>query len=213
VTPDIEVTNLVFASDELVWAAWTFVEEDVPNVRHTNEVVGAYVTAGARLHLYSYLDKLQRRAIYCDTDSVLFVQPSGEAPLVETGDCLGAMTSELKPSEYIEEFVSGGPKNYAYKVVNSVTDERKTICKVRGFTLNYSASRLVNFDRIRDMILKQRTEESVTVHTDHKMKRKRTAEGGGGVSIITEPEDRIYKISFFKRRRLHDETSVPFGYK
>ena len=52
------------------------------------------------------------------------------------------MTSELKPSEYIEEFVSGGPKNYAYKVVDSVTGERKHVCKVRGITLNYNASRL-----------------------------------------------------------------------
>jgi hypothetical protein len=100
----------VFDSDDVVWASWRFVEEeDIPSLRHTNEVFGAYVTAGARLHLYKYLDKLQERAIYCDTDSVLFVQPSAETPLVETGDNLGDMTSELKPSEYIEEFVSGGP--------------------------------------------------------------------------------------------------------
>jgi hypothetical protein len=52
-TPGIEVAYLVFASDEMVWASWSFVEEDVPNLRHTNVVVGAYFTAGARLHLYS----------------------------------------------------------------------------------------------------------------------------------------------------------------
>ena len=40
----------------------------------------------------------------------MFVQPSAESPLVETGDNLGAMTLELKPSEYIEEFVSGARK-------------------------------------------------------------------------------------------------------
>ena len=131
-TPGIEVASLVFASDDVVLASWRFVEvEDIPSLRHTNEVIGAYVTVGARLHLYKYLDKLQERAIYCDTDSVLFVQPSAESPLVETGDNLGDMTSELKPSEYIEEFVSGGPKNYAYKVVDTVTGERKQVCKVR----------------------------------------------------------------------------------
>ena len=54
----------------------------------------------------------------------------------------------------------------------------------------------------------------MTVHSDHKIKRKRKSEGGGGiVSIVTEPEDEIYRISFFKRRRLNDETSLPFGYK
>ena len=116
-TPGIEVASLVFASNAVVWASWRFVEEeDIPGLRQTNEVIGAYVTARARLHLYNYLDTLQERATYCDTDSVIFVQPSAESPLVETGDNVGAMTSELKPSEYIEEFVSGGPKNYAYKV-------------------------------------------------------------------------------------------------
>ena len=102
----------MFASDDVVWASWRFIEkEDKPNLRHTNAAIGANVTAGARLHLYSYLDKLQELAIYCESDSVLFVQPRDEQALVETGDNLGAMTSELKPSEFIDEFVSGGPKN------------------------------------------------------------------------------------------------------
>jgi hypothetical protein len=157
-TPGIELANLVFASDEMVWASWRFIRKDVPKLYHTNEVVRAYVTAGARLHLYSYLDRLQERAIYCDTDSVIFEQPSDEAALVDTGDNLGVMTSELRPSQYIEEFVSGGPKNYAYKIVNWATNQRNTVCKVRGITLNYNAFRLVNFYAIRDMILKRKTE-------------------------------------------------------
>ena len=53
---------------------------------------------------------------------------------------------------------------------------------------------------------------TVTVHRDHKIKRKRKSEGGI-ISIVTEPENKIYRISFFKRRRLNDETSLPFGYK
>ena len=84
-------------------------------MRHTNDVIGSYVTAGARLHLYGYLDKLKERALYTDTDSAVFIQPRDSAALVEIGDCLGAMTCELNPNEIISEFVSGGPKNYAYK--------------------------------------------------------------------------------------------------
>jgi len=141
------------------------------------------------------------------------VQPSAESPLVETGDNLGDMTSELKPSEFIEEFVSGGPKNYAYKVVDTVMGKRKQVCKVRGITLNYNTSRVVNFDVIRDMILGAVKERTVTVHSEHKIKRKRKRGGGGIVSIVTEPENKMYRISFFKRRRLSVETSVPFGYK
>jgi len=121
------------------------------------------------------------------------------------------MTSELKPNEFICEFVSGGPKNYAYKSINSLTGEEKTVCKVRGITLNYSVSQLVNFESIRHMILRGGGEtDTVTVHTERKIKRKRG--NGGRVQIVTVPEDKTYRVSFFKRRRLHDNPSVPFGY-
>jgi len=74
-TPGMEVTNLMFASDDEVWASWRFIEEQmIPNLRHTNEVIRAYVSAAVRLNIYSYLDRLGERALYCDADSVLFVQ-------------------------------------------------------------------------------------------------------------------------------------------
>jgi len=53
-------------------------------------------------------------------------------------------------------------------------------------------------------------DDVVTVHTDKKIKRKR--EKVGRVQNLSEAEDNIYRVSFFKRRRLHDNNSVPFGY-
>jgi hypothetical protein len=112
----------MFASDSDVWASWRYTaEEQVPSLLHTNEVVAAYVAGGVRLHLQAHLDKLGERALYCDTDSVIYVQKTDEPLLIECGAALGDMTSELKENEYISEFVSGGPKNYAYKLCNSVT--------------------------------------------------------------------------------------------
>jgi len=144
---------------------------------------------------------------------VIYIQPKDEPSLIETGDKLGDMTSELRPSESIIELVSGGPKHYAYKIMNEgKKEEEKTVCKVRGMTLNYNASKLVNFASIRDMILRTGN-DVVNVHTERKIKRKRMGGGGGIVAIVTEPEDKIYRISFFKRRRLGDNTSVPLGYK
>jgi hypothetical protein len=125
------------------------------------------------------------------------------------GDCLGAMTSELKRVFHIDEFVSCGPKNYAYRTINPTTGDHDTVCKFRGLTLNYSASRLVNFAVMRDMILVGTDSDLVTVHTEHKIKRKRA---GGRMDIITEPEDKMYRFSFFKRRRLAENSSVPFVY-
>jgi len=67
--------NLVFTSDDVVWISWKYeAEKHVPSLRHTNEVIGVYVTAGARIHQYRYLDRLRENAIFCDTDSVLYIQ-------------------------------------------------------------------------------------------------------------------------------------------
>ena len=60
------------------------------------------------------------------------------------GDKLGGMTNELGPDEYIQEFVSGGPKNYVYRTVNARNLEKQNVCKVHGITLNYAAAQLVN---------------------------------------------------------------------
>ena len=131
----------------------------------TNEVIGAYVTAGARIHLYGFLDQLQEKAIYCDTDSVIFIQPSGEPWPIAKGDKLGDMQSEIKPSEFIVEFESGGTKNYAFRLITN--EGEKTVCKFRGITLNYHASKLVNFEVIKAIILGE-GEPVVNVHTKHK---------------------------------------------
>jgi len=85
-------------------------EKRVSSLRHTNDVIGAYVTAGPRIYLYRRLDQLHEKAIYCDTDSVNFIQPRDEPQLVETGDKLKDMTSEFKLHEVISEFVSAGQK-------------------------------------------------------------------------------------------------------
>jgi len=47
-SPGIELTSLLFASDHVVWLSWHYAEEKhIPNLRHTNEVTGAYVTMAA----------------------------------------------------------------------------------------------------------------------------------------------------------------------
>ena len=70
----------------------------MPNLRHTNEVIGAKITADARIHLYGFIGLLRENAIYCDTDSVIFIHPSSESWPIASEDKLGDMPSELKPS-------------------------------------------------------------------------------------------------------------------
>jgi len=194
VTPGVEVQNMLFASDDVICYLGS-IQPTSACLAYVTEIIGAYVTAGARIHLYGFLYKLREKAIYTDTDSVIFIQPGpgSEPTLIKTGDNLGQMQSELKKGEIIVEVVCAGPKIYAYKTVNSATGESKIVCKVRGIMLNYHASQLVNFAKIKDTILRKKDDETVIMHTKHKTKRKKI---DGGVHLIREPEDKTYRVSF-----------------
>ena len=53
----------------------------------------------------------------------------------------------------IVEFVTEGPKNYAYRHVNNISREDKQfVVKVRGFELNSSAAALINFEAIKQVM-------------------------------------------------------------
>ena len=64
---------------------------------------------------------------------------------------------------------------------------------MRGITLNYSASQLVNFEKIKDMILSKKDDETVIVRTENKIKGKNI---DGGVHLISEREDKTYNVVF-----------------
>jgi hypothetical protein len=83
--------------------------------------------------------------------------------------------------------VCASHKNYEYKTINSLTGDSKTGCKVRRITLNYSVSLLVNFAKMKDMILTMDDNETLIVRTKNKIKRKRDR---GEVSIISQLEEK-----------------------
>ena len=70
------------------------------------------------------------------------------------------------------EVVCAGPKNYAYKTYNSATGESKTVCKVRGITLNYIASQLVNFQKIRHDLEKEGRRDSYRAYREQDQTQK-----------------------------------------
>ena len=192
----------------MAWICWKYCEENIAPGRNVNVAVAAYVTAQARLKLYQYLTELGESVLYCDTDSVIFRHEAGKPRKVKTGDYLGDLTDELEEfgaGSYIQEFVSGGPKNYAFLVYSPSTGTRTYKCKVKGITLNYENSRVVNFTSIRNMILNDNT--PLHVHNPLKIKRKH-----GGV-VVSEPETKEYKLVFKKRRLMSDFNSLPYGYK
>ena len=110
-----DVQDVSFVSDEMVRLQCVRKDNFVEESGRTNVIIAAYTTAQARLQLYQYLEKIGQRSLYCDTHSIIFTSRQGDW-VPETGDYLGDLTDEV-PDNNIECFVTGGPKNYAYKLL------------------------------------------------------------------------------------------------
>jgi hypothetical protein len=148
----ISVTDVNFINDELIEVHDENVEEFVEADGKTNVIIAAFTTAHAR--------QLDRRVLYFDTDSVIYVWKDGEWE-PPTGSYLGDLTDELDGAHIIT-FESGGPKNYSYE-----TNKGKTACKVHGITLNYRTKQFINHNVVYDMIfLKSISNENDKITVD-----------------------------------------------
>ena len=183
----ILVMGINFVSDEMVEMRYQYKEEFVEESGRTN--------AQACLKLYSYLEQLGPRALYADTDS-------GEWK-PELGDYLVDLPNEV-PDNRIIEFVTGGLKNYSYKIARPGKDGNTTICKVRGITLNYKNSLTINFETIKDMVINNR-DDVKTVRDDYKITRDHKR-------LLTVHQDKDYRIVFDKRVIMQDYNTRPYGF-
>lgn len=147
-----QVNNLRICTNDILEVVFVNKEEAVTPSNKTNVFVAAFTTCHARLKLYSYLQTLGEQVLYYDTDSVIYKWSAG-LPKLPTDDFLGDLKDELS-GDHIEEFISGGPKNYAYRTV----EKKKVECKVRGFTLNVRGKEVLNYDTMKKLVLKELTE-------------------------------------------------------
>ena len=117
-------------ANDTIQVEWIYKKDCQPEDNKTNIYLVTITTCLARLKLYSVLEKVNRNVLYYNTDSVMYVSSPGkyDPPI---GDYLGELTNEMKKGEHIAEFVSGGPKNYAYK----------------------TNSQLINFESVKRMVL------------------------------------------------------------
>ncbi|CAG2197601.1 unnamed protein product [Mytilus edulis] len=197
-----EVQDVSFVTDDMVRINWINQSQFIEETGRTNVVIAAYTTTQARLQLYKYLENLGDRALYCDTDSIIFSSKPGDWRPI-TGDYLGDLTDET-PNNNIDVFVSGGPKNYGYKLKNPDRDGNRTCCKIRGITLNYKNALELNFDTMKDVV--QGKTDKITVTDDNKICREVKT-----TNIITRAEDKTYRIVFDKRVLKKDYTTTPYG--
>jgi hypothetical protein len=57
------------------------------------------VTIGVRHKHNSYVGALKERAVYCGTESVIYIKNCGQPPALVCGGKVGDMTNELGPDE------------------------------------------------------------------------------------------------------------------
>ena len=149
--PAISLKGMHILDEKRCMLEYSHSEGFLPEMGHVNVFIAAFTTANARSRLFNVLNKLGRRVLYFDTDSVIYEYDDTELDeyTPDMGDHLGQWTNELKKGQHISRFVSSGPKSYAF--ITNDDEERTT--KLKGFTLNHEVSKLLNFDSICRLVL------------------------------------------------------------
>ena len=197
------VHDVFYVSDEYVAVQWSHQLEYDEGLAHTNVVLACYTTAHARLLLYELLESLQERALYCDTDSVIYVHASDGSYNPPLSNYLGGLKDEL-PDVDIVAYCGLGPKNYALKL-----SDGSSICKVRGFSLSYRTNLLLNFDVMSEMILSGDRDREVKTCDPDALVRSQTEPG----VIRTTSHPKVYRMVYEKRVVSADGIhTVPFGW-
>ena len=131
------------------------------------------------------------------------------------GNYLGDLTDELAcknigckkencEGHWIVEFISCGPKNYSYKL-----NTGQVICKVRGFSLNFSGSQINNFDSMKETLmswLKNDETKLVTIKTEIKRNKYES-------KVYSSIVKKHYGVVYDKRSVYDDYTTKPYGFK
>ena len=203
---EFEVCDARLVNDDMMEVQFRNVKEFEEQNSKVNVAIAAFTTAYARLKLYDLLDLLQERVLYYDTDSVIYVHKT-DKPDPSLGNYLGDLTNELNEGDYITSFISGGPKNYAYR-----TKKGKTETKIRGITLDYSASGKLNHDTIRELVHThcnelEASEKKVTIDMPFKIMRNKKEK-----RIVTKRMKKDYRVVYNKRVVNENYDTVPYGY-
>ena len=145
---ETEISSIRYLSENCVAVLSKNKSIDTLNfTNNTNIYLAVFTTAHARMRLLKLLLKVGDRFVYCDTDSVIYeISPNSDENL-PTGEFMGDLTSELDEDEIITEFVSGGPKVYAFK-----TNKDKYSVKIKGFQLNVRNKAAFSFQNLKNIV-------------------------------------------------------------
>lgn len=238
-----EISCVRYVSENCVAVLYCKRSVDILNfTNNTSIILAVFTTANARIRLFQLIKKMGARVVYTDTDSIFYEKSSVESENLPTGQFLGELTNELDENEVIDEFVSGGPKIYAYK-----TSKGKTVVKIKGFQLNVRNSEAFSFENLKRVILSQFEKNFDNdigrmrfVKNSLKDARQKLYDDFHGLvpnassviatddaisvfdasrirrdfawSLLSTSEQKMYSFQFDKRIILEDFSCVPFGF-
>ena len=214
--PRKKLSDFHIISEDIAHLEWKHRQDLLDfNGKKTNIFVGIFTTSYARLLLLDTLLKLGDRVLYFDTDSVFFIYNENmHEYLPNLSDELGGWTDELSCSKlnckkkncqghYITQMVIAGSKNYAYEIF-----EGDTHCKIRGFTLHYSNSQILNLDTMKSLICDNIPNKKIET-TSRKITRNKE-----NFELKNKNETKIYQTVLNKRVFLdYNKPSFPYGYR
>lgn len=199
------IDDVFLVNDEVLQVTFTPRSEFVDPPPHAAVIQACYVTAYSRLHLYSYLEQLQERVFYMDTDSVIFSYKPDEV-LPETGMLIGQMSDEIKDDygeqAFIKRFCSIGCKSYCLDIEDG-SSMSKYVNKFKGITCGFATACLINFKSILDIVYDKCKSYQVP------QKRFKIAKE---YTISTQSFEKKLQFTFDKRRIINEFETEPFGY-
>ena len=196
---DFDSLNYFDINDALLQVNYKYKNEFKESNYKTNIFIAAFTTALARLKLYETLELLGEQVLYCDTDSIIYKYMPGTKDIkINTYDNrLGyfkdEMADEYGPGKYITEFVSGGPKNYAFKV-----NDGSVKSKIKARDSSFNSLQKLNFDTVKCFILNAvfEGEKDKQIKYDHLQFKKNKYDK----SITIEPVEKSYNFTYDKRK-------------
>ena len=120
-----------------------------PNLHHGYLPAAVFVPAYGRLMLLEQLERLGKRVLMHDTDSIVYIHDPDFYAIPE-GDVFGQWSVEKFDIKNggIKTFIGLGPKSYALKAGNG-----KTMFKCKGVSIKLAHEQLLNFEVMKNLVL------------------------------------------------------------
>jgi hypothetical protein len=201
----LEITNFHIVNEDMMVIEYVNVETFEKESLTTNIMIASFTTCWARIELWKEMKSVDKSLLYCDTDSIIFIAKKNDDGTYEkslkVGTCLGELTNEMKPGQFISEFVCTGPKSYSYRA----NDGEESV-KFKGIAMTFKNSGRVNFESVKELVFG--TTEYISLAPQNQFKRIKY----DGVIYNSDMVKRV-KATFDKRRILDDFNTLPYGYR